>query len=298
MAESLWGIDRIDQRILSALQADARISNLKLAEAVALSPTAVLARVQRLTRDGYILGYEARLNPLKLGRGMMVFVEVLLDRTTPNVFEQFKAAVQAQEAILECHMVAGGFDYLLKLRCADMNAYREFAGTVLWQLPGVRETRTYAVMEEVKNSTQLKLQPGRLRRTMAIFQEDSAMRLRLILAVAPLLVTVHSASAQNMKPGLWEHSFTMKSQSGKMEQGMAELQKQIAAMPPEKRKQMEQMMAQSGVAMGSKVNVVKVCVTPEDAARMDMPKFNDQCKQEVIKRSAAPASPPPAAKTR
>ena len=157
MAESLWGIDRIDQRILSALQADGRLSNLKLAEAVALSPTAVLARVQRLTREGYILGYEARLNPLKLGRGMMVFVEVLLDRTTPNVFEQFKAAVQAQEAILECHMVAGGFDYLLKTRMADMAAYREFAGTVLWQLPGVRETRTYPVMEEVKNSTRLPL---------------------------------------------------------------------------------------------------------------------------------------------
>jgi len=87
----------------------------------------------------------------------MVFVEVLLDRTTPNVFEQFKAAVQAQEAILECHMVAGGFDYLLKTRMADMAAYREFAGTVLWQLPGVRETRTYAVMEEVKNSTRLPL---------------------------------------------------------------------------------------------------------------------------------------------
>jgi Lrp/AsnC family leucine-responsive transcriptional regulator len=157
MAQSLWGIDRIDQRILSALQADGRLSNLKLAEAVALSPTAVLARVQRLTREGYILGYEARLNPLKLGRGMMVFVEVLLDRTTPNVFEQFKAAVQAQEAILECHMVAGGFDYLLKTRMADMAAYREFAGTVLWQLPGVRETRTYPVMEEVKNSSRLPL---------------------------------------------------------------------------------------------------------------------------------------------
>lgn len=157
MIESPWGIDRIDQRILSALQADGRLSNLKLAEAVALSPTAVLARVQRLTREGYILGYEARLNPLKLGRGMMVFVEVLLDRTTPNVFEQFRAAVQVQEAILECHMVAGGFDYLLKTRMADMAAYREFAGTVLWQLPGVRETRTYPVMEEVKNTTRLPL---------------------------------------------------------------------------------------------------------------------------------------------
>ena len=150
-------IDRIDLRILNVLQRDGRISNLKLAESVALSPTAVLARVQRLQRDGYILGYEAQLNPLKLGAGMMVFVEVLLDRTTPNVFEAFKAAVQVYPEITECHMVAGGFDYLLKTRMADMLAYRAFAGTVLWQLPGVRETRTYAVMEEVKSTTRLAL---------------------------------------------------------------------------------------------------------------------------------------------
>ncbi len=157
MVESLTVLDRIDRRILAILQSDGRIANLKLAESVALSPTAVLARVQRLTRDGYIVGYEARLNPLKLGAGMLVFVEVLLDRTTPNVFEQFNAAVQVRPEIMECHMVAGGFDYLLKTRTADMNAYREFAGAVLWQLPGVRETRTYAVMEEVKHSTRLPL---------------------------------------------------------------------------------------------------------------------------------------------
>ncbi len=150
-------IDRIDRRILKILQQDGRISNLKLAETVALSPTAVLARVQRLTREGYILGYEARLNPLKLGAGMLVFVEVLLDHTTPNVFDGFKAAVHAHPEILECHMVAGGFDYLLKTRSADMAAYRQFAGNVLWQLPGVRETRTYAVMEEVKHSSHLPL---------------------------------------------------------------------------------------------------------------------------------------------
>jgi Lrp/AsnC family leucine-responsive transcriptional regulator len=150
-------LDRTDLKLLKLLQQDGRLANLKLAEAVSLSPTAVLARVQRLTREGYILGYEARLNPLKLGRGMLVFVEVLLDRTTPNVFEQFKAAVQVRPEIMECHMVAGGFDYLLKVRMADMAAYRDFAGTVLWQLPGVRETRTYAVMEEVKNTTQLAL---------------------------------------------------------------------------------------------------------------------------------------------
>ena len=148
-------LDRIDLRILRALQEDGRIANLKLAESVGLSPTAVLARVQRLTREGYILGYEARLNPLKLGAGMLVFVEVLLDRTTPNVFDEFKAAVQTRREIMEAHMVAGGFDYLLKTRMADMAAYRDFAGRVLWQLPGVRETRTYAVMEEVKNSSRL-----------------------------------------------------------------------------------------------------------------------------------------------
>ena len=154
---STAALDRIDLRILKALQDDGRISNLKLAEHVALSPTAVLARVQRLMREGYILGTHAALNPDKLGRGMVVFVEVLLDRTTPNVFDQFKAAVQVHDEIMECHMVAGGFDYLLKTRMADMAAYRAFAGHVLWQLPGVRETRTYAVMEEVKSGTALPL---------------------------------------------------------------------------------------------------------------------------------------------
>ena len=149
--------DRIDLKILQLLQHDGRTTNLKLAEQVALSPTAVLARVQRLTRGGYILGYEARLNPLLLGAGMLVFVEVSLDHTTRNIFEQFSAAVHARDEIMECHMVAGGFDYLLKTRMADMAAYRNFAGSVLWQLPGVRETRTYAVMEEVKNSTRLRL---------------------------------------------------------------------------------------------------------------------------------------------
>ncbi|MFM2058367.1 MAG: hypothetical protein RLY71_2752 [Pseudomonadota bacterium] len=150
-------IDKIDRKILRLLQADGRISNLKLAEEVHLSPTAVLERVRRLTRDGYILGYEARLDPDKLGAGLMVFVEVLLDRTVHDVMDTFKAAVQVRPEILECHLVAGGFDYLLKTRVADMAAYREFIGTVIWTLPGVRETRTYAVMEEVKNTTAIAL---------------------------------------------------------------------------------------------------------------------------------------------
>jgi Lrp/AsnC family leucine-responsive transcriptional regulator len=148
-------LDKIDARILGALQQDGRISNLKLAETVHLSPTAVLERVKRLTRDGFILGYEARLNPDKLGAGMMVFIEVVLDRTTPDVMKAFKAAVQVRPEILECHLVAGGFDYLIKTRVADMGSYRELIGSVIWSLPGVRETHTYAVMEEVKNTTAL-----------------------------------------------------------------------------------------------------------------------------------------------
>ena len=148
-------IDKIDRKILRQLQVDGRISNLKLAEAVHLSPTAVLERVRRLTRDGFVLGYEARLNPRLLGAGLMVFVEVLLDRTVHDVMDTFKAAVQVRPEILEAHLVAGGFDYLLKTRVADMAAYREFIGSVIWTLPGVRETRTYAVMEEVKSSARI-----------------------------------------------------------------------------------------------------------------------------------------------
>ena len=154
-SSSAVSIDKIDAKILRVLQKDGRISNLKLAEEVHLSPTAVLERVKRLTRDGYILGYEAKLNPAKLGAGMLVFIEVLLDRTAPDVMETFKAAVQTRPEILECHLVAGGFDYLIKTRVADMSAYRGMIGSVIWALPGVRETRTYAVMEEVKSSTAL-----------------------------------------------------------------------------------------------------------------------------------------------
>lgn len=100
---------------------------------------------------------KARLNPARLGAGLLVFVEVLLDRTTPDAMAQFNAAVQARPEIMECHLVAGGFDYLLKTRAASMGAYREFVGSVIWSLPGVRETRTYAVMEEIKHSARIAL---------------------------------------------------------------------------------------------------------------------------------------------
>ena len=113
------------------------------------------------------------------------------------------------------------------------------------------------------------------------------MKLYLLLVTAPLALAAFSASAQSMKPGLWEHSFTMKSQSGQMEKGMAEMQKQMAAMPPEQRKMMEQMLAQSGVGMGAKANTVKVCISAEQAARLDIPQKDGQCKQDITQRSGS-----------
>jgi Lrp/AsnC family leucine-responsive transcriptional regulator len=148
-------IDKIDRKILAILQADGRIANVELAERIGLSPTSIGERLKRLQRDGYIEGYGARLNPQMLGLGLLVFVEVLLDKTTPDVFERFAKAVRLAPEVLECHMVAGGFDYLVKARVADMAAYRRFLGERLLALPGVRESRTYVVMEEVKRDAPL-----------------------------------------------------------------------------------------------------------------------------------------------
>jgi Lrp/AsnC family transcriptional regulator, leucine-responsive regulatory protein len=144
-------IDRIDRKILKYLQDDGRIATVDLAEKVGLSPTSTSERMKRLQREGYIAGYGARLDPHRLGLELLVFVEVSLDKTTPDVFEKFAAAVRRAPEVLECHMVAGGFDYLGKTRVADMAAYRRFLGEILLALPGVKETRTYAVMEEVKS---------------------------------------------------------------------------------------------------------------------------------------------------
>src|SRR3712207_4957850 len=148
-------IDRIDRKILKLLQADGRIANVDLAEKVGLSPTSTGERVKRLQREGYIAGFGARLDPRRIGLGLLVFVEVSLDKTTPDVFEKFAAAVRRAPEVLECHMVAGGFDYLVKTRVADMAAYRRFLGDILLALPGVKETRTYAVLEEVKSDGML-----------------------------------------------------------------------------------------------------------------------------------------------
>jgi Lrp/AsnC family leucine-responsive transcriptional regulator len=148
-------LDALDRRILNALQQDGRITTIDLSDRIGLSPTATAERVKRLQKDRYILGYTARLDPQKLGRAFLVFVEVTLDKTTPDVFELFGTAVMRTPDVMECYLVAGGFDYLLKTRVSDMAAYRRLLGDVILSLPGVKETRTYAVMEEVKSSALL-----------------------------------------------------------------------------------------------------------------------------------------------
>lgn len=145
-------MDRLDLRILDILQREGRIANIELAEQIGLSAAATSERFRRLLKDGYVLGFGARLDPHKLGLGLLAFVEVMLDKTTPEAFSRFAEAVTRAPEILECHMVAGGFDYLLKVRLKDMADYRHFLGGVLLGFPGVKETRTYAVMEEVKDS--------------------------------------------------------------------------------------------------------------------------------------------------
>lgn len=148
-------LDEADRRLLRTLQSDGRISNLELAQRCNLSPSACSERVRRLREQGFITGYSAILDPAKVGRALLIFVEVLLDRTTGELFESFAAAARRAPEVLECHMVAGGFDYLIKARVQDMQAYRAFLGEILVNMPGVRETRTYAVLEEVKNTNQL-----------------------------------------------------------------------------------------------------------------------------------------------
>lgn len=144
-------LDRTDRKILKLLQEDGRIATVELAEKIGLSPTATSERLKRLLRDGYVTGFRAMLDPAKLGRELLVFIEVGLDKTTADIFEKFAAAIRRAPEVLECHMVGGGFDYLVKTRVADMNAYRRFLGDVVLSLPGVKETRTYVVMEEVKS---------------------------------------------------------------------------------------------------------------------------------------------------
>ncbi|MDF2177616.1 leucine-responsive transcriptional regulator Lrp [Aliiglaciecola sp. CAU 1673] len=150
-------LDRIDRNILVELQKDGRLSNVELSRRVGLSPTPCLERVRRLEQQGYIQGYHARVDPNKLGAAMLVFVEITLTKTSADIFAEFSAAIRKLDDIQECHLVAGDFDFLLKARVADMSSYRKLLGDTLLGLPGVSESRTYVVMEEVKHTGVVKI---------------------------------------------------------------------------------------------------------------------------------------------
>ena len=150
-------LDRTDLKILRELQDNGRISNIDLSRRIHLSPAPCLARVRRLEQAGYISRYRAELNPELLGLSLLAFVEITLDRTTPDVFEKFKQAVQNVPEIEECHMVAGGFDYLVRVRSLDMDTYRKILGEKIATISGVSQTHTYVVMEQVKHPGELNI---------------------------------------------------------------------------------------------------------------------------------------------
>ncbi|HEV7250047.1 MAG TPA: Lrp/AsnC ligand binding domain-containing protein [Shinella sp.] len=149
------GFDRIDLKILRALQSEGRLSNADLAERVNASPATCHRRTQRLFEEGYITGVRAEVAPAAVGLGALVMVGVVLDRSTPESFAAFEGAVMAMKEVLDCNLVAGDFDYLLKIRVRDMADFNKLHGQKLIALPGVRQTRTFFVMKEVKENARL-----------------------------------------------------------------------------------------------------------------------------------------------
>ncbi len=156
-AQQVTDLDRIDRNILRLLQAQGRMSMTELADRVGLSVTPCSERVKRLERDGFILGYHARLDPHRLGQHLLVFVEIKLVAKSGAIFDDFRREVLKLPNVLECHLVSGEFDYLIKARIPEMGAYRKLLGDMLLALPGARESRSYMVMEEIKESLVLDL---------------------------------------------------------------------------------------------------------------------------------------------
>ncbi|MDQ0133950.1 Lrp/AsnC family leucine-responsive transcriptional regulator [Neorhizobium galegae] len=147
--------DRIDLKILRALQSEGRLSNADLAERVNVSAATCHRRTQRLFEEGYITGVRAEVAPAAVGLGALVMVGVVLDRSTPESFGAFEGAVLELKEVLDCNLVAGDFDYLLKIRVRDMADFNKLHGQKLIALPGVRQTRTFFVMKEVKENARL-----------------------------------------------------------------------------------------------------------------------------------------------
>lgn len=148
-------LDRIDVKILRALQANGRLTNAELAVRVSVSAATCHRRTQRLFDAGYITSVRAEVSPAAVGLGTLVMVGVVLDRSTPESFAAFEAKALKMREVLECNLVAGDFDYLLKIRVRDMADFNKLHGHKLIALPGVRQTRTFFVMKEVKDNGRL-----------------------------------------------------------------------------------------------------------------------------------------------
>ncbi len=148
-------LDRIDRMILDILQRDGRIAISELASRVNLSTTPCSERVKRLERDRIIMSYHARLNPEKLEKNLLVFLEIKLSAKSGDVFEQVARDLSEIPEVLECHLISGDFDYLVKARLKEMSAYRRLLGDLLKKLPSSASSHSYVVMEEVKESSYL-----------------------------------------------------------------------------------------------------------------------------------------------
>jgi len=148
-------LDRIDLRMLRLLQGNGRLTNAELAKLVAVSPATCHRRTQRLFDKGYIGAVRAAVAPRKVDRGALVIVGVVLDRSTPQSFGDFEKAIAKLKFVLDCHLVAGDFDYFLKIRVKDIDGFNRMHGEKLIALPGVRQTRTFFVMKEVIDNAPL-----------------------------------------------------------------------------------------------------------------------------------------------
>jgi len=148
-------LDRIDRQILRLLQRDGRLSNADLARQAHISPATCHRRTQRLFRTGVIRGVRAEVAPESVDRGAMALIGVVLDRSTPESFAAFEQAITELPFVLDCHLVAGDFDYFLKIRVRDIAGFSRLLGEKLIALPGVRQTRTFFVMKEVIDNAPL-----------------------------------------------------------------------------------------------------------------------------------------------
>lgn len=137
--------------ILRHLQTDGRLGNAELAARVNVSPATCHRRTQRLFETGVVTGVRATIAPATVGRGALVMVGVVLDRSTPDSFATFETAIAKLGFVLDCHLVAGDFDYFLKIRVRDMADFNRLHGEQLIALPGIRQTRTFFVMKEVRD---------------------------------------------------------------------------------------------------------------------------------------------------